>query len=297
MSVPALPDFLAIAREAHARAGSVGAAAVLDRGRVIAARHGLTDVLRGGGSLVFPHASFETCGHQIAAAVHACLDCGADRVIALGVLHARTPELRARLDAVTAGQDAEGDPLRGFQGPGLDAGDKWRGEWSLAHFEYLWNEEAQRRGGRVPDLVLRYPFLVGARPETLPGVADLQDRAKDAAVVATMDAFHHGIGYGTPADEAIAPEDGGLDLANERITEGLGILGEGRLRDFAVHCAENKSDGRDVGQVLHHLRGPLRAAILDLLADDSTAAYGEPPPTWVACALVAMRAAVTASRP
>ena len=35
---------------------------------------------------MFPHATFTVCGHQIAAAVHACLDSGARRVLALGVL-------------------------------------------------------------------------------------------------------------------------------------------------------------------------------------------------------------------
>lgn len=288
MSAPALPDFLAIAREAHGRAGAAGAAALLDAGAAIAKRHGMADGLRGGGSVIFPHASLDACGHQVAAAVHACLDCGADRVIALGVLHARTPELRARLDA---GAETEGDPLRGFQGPAASvqggSRDEWRGEWSLAHFEFLWGTEVRRRGGPSPELLMRYPFLVGGRPETMPGISELEAMAKDAAIVATMDAFHHGIGYGTPAAEALAPEDGGLDLARGSIVEGLGILRDGRLHDYALHCRENKSDGRDVGQVLRHVRGPLEATLIDLVADDASAAYGQPAPTWVACALIA----------
>jgi len=66
------------------------------------------------------------------------------------------------------------------------------------------------------------------------------------------------------------------------------LLGEGRLAEYVRHCIANRSDGRDVGAVLHHLRGRLRATLHDLVADDTAAAYGEPPPTWVACALASL---------
>jgi len=282
--VSVLPDFLALARQAHARLGVDGARALLDAGR----RWDLADTLRAGGSVVFPHAGIETCGAQVAAAVHACLDSGADRVLALGVLHARTTELRAALDRVAAGGDPALERFRGIQGPGISGRDEWRGEWSLAHFELLWHEEIRRRGIGAPELVMRFPFLAGGRPGDLPGVRELEDLAADAAVVVTMDAFHHGIGYGTPPGEALAPEEGGLDLARRRIREGLAILRSGRLDDYANHCAANRSDGRDVGQVLHHLRGPLRAEVIDLVADDTADSYGQPAPTWVACTLLAM---------
>jgi len=281
-----LPDFLAIAREAHARAGDAGVAAILDRGR----GWDLAPVLRSGGAVLFPHAGFATCGHQVAAAVHAALDSGADRVLALGVLHARTPELRAAFDRVAAGGDPADEPHRGVQGPGLGGGDAWRGEWSLTHFAFLWDVEARRRGITPPELVLRYPFLVGGRPADLPGIDELEVLARDAALVVTMDAFHHGIGYGTPAREAMAADAAGLDAAARSIRDGLALLRDGKPDDYTRHCAEHRSDGRDVGQVLHHLRGGLDASLRDLVADDTAAAYGEPPPTWVACALVAMEA-------
>lgn len=172
-----LPDFLALAREAHVRLGEDGAAALLEAGR----RWDLAPVLRANGSVIFPHAGIDTCGHQIAAAVHACLDCGADRVLALGVLHARTPEIRSGLDRVAAGGDPAREPLRGVQGPGLSGRGEWRGEWSLAHFEFLWRMETRRRNVAGPELVLRYPFLVGGRPADLPGIAELEELAPGAA--------------------------------------------------------------------------------------------------------------------
>jgi hypothetical protein len=57
---------------------------------------------------------------------------------------------------------------------------------------------------------------------------------------------------------------------------------------FEQHCIRTKSDGRDVGQALRWLLGPLDAAVLDLIADDMAPVYQKPPPTWVACALVAL---------
>src|SRR5207244_10100648 len=99
-----LPDFEARAMAQQAEAGEAGAAALLDAGRA----WDLSPTLRADGSLIFPHATLATCGHQIAAAVHACLDSGAPRVLAIGVLHARTPELQEARERVARG----GDPAR-----------------------------------------------------------------------------------------------------------------------------------------------------------------------------------------
>lgn len=279
-----LPDFKALHAAQQARVGEVGALRILDAGRA----WDLAPVLSGGGSLLFPHTTLEVCGHQIAAAVHACLDCGTPRVLVLGVLHGLTDELQAARARVAAGGDPAAELQRGIQGPGLPGPGDWKAEFSLSHFQFLWHCETRRRGTAGPELVLRYPFLAGDRPETLPGIEELEALARDAAVVATMDPVHHGIGYGDPPEEAVLPEEGGLELARSRIVEGLALLREGNCPAYRRHCVASRSDGRDTGPVLRHLRGPLAAKILDLVADDMTGPYQKPAPTWVAGALVAL---------
>ena len=138
---------------------------------------------------------------------------------------------------------------------------------------------------------MRYPFLAGGRPERLPGIEALRQECRGAAVIATMDPFHHGIGYGDPPEQALAPEDGGLERARSQIDKGFTILKDGDYLAFQQHCVATKSDGRDVGQVLRLLIGPRDATILDLLADDMAPVYEQPAPTWVAGALIRMVAA------
>jgi hypothetical protein len=279
-----LPDFKALHARQREEAGEAGLLRLLDAGRA----WDLTCVLRAGGSVIFPHTTLETCGHQIAAAVHSCLDSGAHRIVVLGVLHGLNPELLEARRRVVEGGDPTAEPLRGIQGPGLDRRDEWRREFSLDHFHVLWETEVRRRGIAGPELILRYPFLAAGRPEDLPGMEELRDLARDAVVVATMDAFHHGLGYGDPPEAALTPEAGGLDLARRRILEGLELLRAGDYPAYERHCAATRSDGRDTGQLLRHLLGPLRPEILDLAADDMTGPYSAPPPTWVATSLVAL---------
>ena len=100
--------------------------------------------------------------------------------------------------------------------------------------------------------------------------------------------FHHGIGYGDTPDAAHFPADGGLELARHEIESGFAILQSGDSHGFDQHCIRTKSDGRDVGQVLCLLAGPLQAELLDLLADDMAPVYEKPDPTWVAGALIAL---------
>ena len=207
-----LPDFLSEAREECLRLGSRGAARLLDAGR----RWALADVLRDGGALLFPHTSLDVCGHQTAAAVHACLDSGRPRVLVLGVLHALTPELQEARVRVAEGGDVTVEPAWGVQGPKLGGRDDWRREFSLYGFRFLWEQEIERRGIEGPQLIVRYPYLAGGRPGELPGIAELCAIAAEAAVVGTADLFHHGIGYGDPPSEALAPEAGGLERARER---------------------------------------------------------------------------------
>ncbi|MFQ5611418.1 MAG: hypothetical protein ACE5H9_04720 [Anaerolineae bacterium] len=269
----------------RARLGDEGVARLLDAGRA----WNLAPTLAAGGTVVFPHAHLEACGHQIAAAVHACLDSGAGRVLVIGVLHALSDELEAARVRVADGADVTQESLWGIQGPGLGGLEDWRYEFSLSNFLFLWQEETRQRGISGPDLILRYPYLAGGRPEILPGIDELQEIAREAVVVTTADPFHHGLGYGEPPETALAPEAGGLDLARRRIEEGLAILGGGDYWGYNRHCVEAKSDARDAGQVTRYLLGPLEGRILDLTWCDTTEMYNQPPPTWVATALIEMQ--------
>jgi hypothetical protein len=262
--------------------GPDGAARLLDAGR----RWDLARVLSDGGALVFPHVSLEVSGHHAAAAVHASLDSGADRVLVLGVLHALTDELEDARVRVAEGGDPSLEDSWGIQGPGIPGRDDWMREFSLSNFLFLLDEETRRRRIDGPELVVRYPYLAGGRPEALPGIEELERLSRDAVIVATADPFHHGIAYGDPEAEALAPDAGGLELARRRIDEGVALLEAGDYFGYNQHCVDAKSDARDVGQVLRHLLGPVSGRVLDLVADDMTEAYDAPPPTWVAGALI-----------
>jgi hypothetical protein len=277
-----LPDFKAQNRQEHARLGEKGMLRTLDAGRA----WDLAPTLSAGGTILFPHAGMQVCGHQIAAAVHACLDCGAGRVLVVGVLHALTEELDQARIRVANGADVTQELYWGVQGPGLAGRREWEAEFSLDHFLALWQAETKRRGVDGPELIVRYPYLAGGCPDILPGIDELVDLARDAAVVGTGDIFHHGIGYGDPPERAFVPEEGGLDLARKTIQEGLNLLRDGDYWGYNQHCVEAKSDARDVGQVIRYLLGPLEGQILDIVADDMTGAYGALPPTWVAGTLV-----------
>lgn len=239
--------------------------------------------------IVFPHAGVADCGHQIAAAVHGCLDSGADRVLVVSVLHAFTDEMQAaRVDVANGG-----DPARwrfwGVQGPGLDRGDAWRSDHALMSFRHFWQAETRRRGVKGPQVIERYPYLAGGKPDLLPGIKELEAIAKDAVIVSTADSFHHGIGYGDAPERALHPKQGGLDLAQRTIEDGIAILARGDYWGYNQHCVQAKSDARDAGQVFRYLRGPLRGRILDMMSTDATQLYNSPPPTWVAGALVEWR--------
>lgn len=262
--------------------GPAGIDRILEAGR----QWNLAPTLNAGGAIVFPHAGLPACGHQIAAAVHACLDSGADQVLVIGVLHALSNELENARVRVANGADVIREPAWGIQGPGLDCPDDWRYEFSLSNFLFLWEQETLRRGIRPPELIIRYPYLAGGRPMILPGIEALTEIAADSVVVSTADPFHHGIGYGEPPESALMPEQGGLALAEQKINQGLRILGMGDYWGYNQHCVSAKSDARDAGQVLRYLLGPLAGHILDLTYQDTTDMYDSPAPTWVATALI-----------
>ena len=267
---------------AHDALGENGTLALLERGR----QWQLGATLAAGGVIVFPHAGVADCGHQIAAAVHACLDSGADRVLVISVLHAFTPEMEEARVRVAAGEDPAQFRHWGIQGTGLDGLQNWRHDHALMSFRHLWQAETRRRGIRGPEVVERYPYLAGGHPERLPGIDALQQIAADAIVVSTADPFHHGIGYGDAREQSHEPDAAGLAYARQRIEEGIDLLARGDYWGYNQHCVAARSDARDAGQVVRYLRGPLTGSILDLTYTDATALYAAPPPTWVAGALI-----------
>jgi hypothetical protein len=272
-------------RSEHEALGERGTLERLERGR----EWDLAPTLAAGGVVVFPHAGVFDCGHQVAAAVHGCLDSGAERVLVISVLHAFTEEMDEARARVSAGEDPSQWPFWGIQGPGLDGREEWREDHALTSFRHFWAAETRRRGVPGPEVIERYPYLAGGHPERLPGIEELAALAEDAVIVSTADPFHHGIGYGDPPGRALAPEQGGLDLARSTIEEGIALLGRGDCAGYDAHCLEAKSDARDAGVVFRHLRGELRGAILDLAYTDAAALYEAPDPTWVAAPLVEWR--------
>lgn len=265
----------------HAALGEDGTFRLLDKAR----QWDLSGTLSSGGVLAFPHAGVADCGHQIAACVHACLDSGADKVLVISVLHAFTDAMQDARVRVAEGESPSEFELWGTQGPGLEGRVEWMGDHALMSFRHFWQAETKRRGIKGPEVIERYPYLAGGKPEELPGIDELEEIAKNAVIVSTVDPFHHGIGYGDAPDKSYPPDEGGLDLARKTLEEGIAILEKGDYWGYNQHCVEAKSDGRDAGQVFRYLRGPLKGKIVDLTYSEADDLYKAPKPTWVAAAL------------
>lgn len=276
-------DIQAMYRAEHDAMGERGTLERLEQAR----QWNLAPILEANGVLVFPHAGVLECGHQIAAVVNACLDSGADRVLVVSVLHAFTDEMEAARRAVAAGDDPAHWPFWGIQGPGIAGRDEWRGDHALMSFRHFWAAETKRRGIQGPEVIERYPYLAGGKPDQLPSIDELARVAENAVIVSTADAFHHGIGYGDAPEASLPPDRGGLDLARRTIADGMAILGHGDYWGYNTHCVQAKSDARDAGQVFRYVRGPMHGQIVDLTFSDAAALYHQPPPTWVAATLMA----------
>jgi len=275
-------DILDLYRREHEVLGERGTLELLERGR----QWDLSGTLNAGGVIVFPHTGVADCGHHTAAAVHACLDSGADRVLVVSVLHAFTDEMQDARVRVAAGEDPAAFRHWGIQGPGRDGLQNWKHDHVLMTWRHLWQAETRRRGIFGPEVIERFPYLAGGRPENLPGIEELVEIARNAVIVSTADSFHHGIGYGDSPSESFHPHEGGLELARKKIEEGIGILARGDYWGYNQHCVEAKSDARDAGQVFRYLRGPMKGQILDLTYSVADELYKSPPPTWVAGALI-----------
>lgn len=275
----------------HAALGEEGTLDHLKRGDALCQKFDLARTLANGGILVFPHAGVDDCGYQIAACVQAALDSGVGRVVVISVLHAFTESMEEARIAVANGAQPSEQPFYGIQGPGIETPgrDEWSRDHALISWRYFWNAEIKRRGlspDQVPEMIERYPWLAGGKPEELPGIEELKELCEDAVIVSTADPFHHGIGYGTPAAEAFNPDEAGLAEADRVISAGLETLGKGDYWGFNQHCVEAKSDARDAGQTYRYIRGPMRGKILDMAYSDSAELYQTPAPTWVAAPLV-----------
>jgi len=275
-------DILALYAREHEELGQERTYAALDRAR----KWDLSGTLQAGGVLVFPHVGVKDCGEQVAACVHACLDSGAERVLVVSVLHAFTEEMQDARVRVAAGEPPERFRHWGIQGPGLEGLQNWQHDHVLMSWRHFWQAETERRGIAGPEVIERYPYLAGGKPEALPGIEELVSIAENAVIVSTADAFHHGIGYGDPPERSYPPFEGGLDLARKTIEEGIRILECGDYWGYNQHCVGAKSDARDAGQVFRYLRGPMKGSIVDLTYSDADELYKAPKPTWVAAALI-----------
>ena len=217
-------------RSEHEEMGERGTLERLERAR----EWDLAPTLAAGGVVVFPHAGVLDCGHQVAAAVHGCLDSGADRV----VVDQRAPRVHRR-DAgrPSARLGRRGSVVVAVLGHPGAGNRRARGVGEPTTRSSASGTSGKPRRGvaasPAPEVVERYPYLAGGHPERLPGIEELAALAEDAVIVSTADPFHHGIGYGDPPERALDPHEGGLDLARATIEEGIDLLGRGdyaRLR-------------------------------------------------------------------
>ncbi len=276
-------DIQALYAREHVALGVDGTNEMLEKAR----QWDLSSTLADGGVAVFPHADVQDCGHHIAAAVHACLDSGADKVVVISVLHAFTNDMDDSRIRVANGADFTKEKYWGIQGSGIPGPrQEWQYDHALFSFRHFWRAETTRRGIEGPLVIERYPYLAGGKPEMLPGIDELAKLAEDAVIVSTADPFHYGIGYGTPAEGAFEWNNGGEELAYAGIQEGIDLLAVADYWGYNQHCVDKMSDARDAGQVFRYIRGPMNGSILDLSVSDATGLYNAPPPTWVAGALI-----------
>ena len=268
----------------HEALGDARTFAMLDEART----WDLSATLASGGVITFAHVNVADCGTQVAAAVSAALDSGADTVLAISVLHAFTEEMElARRDVSSHGGSPSDHPTWGIQGPGLEFRDEWQGDHAMRSLRHFWEAETRRRGILDRRLVERYPFLAGGEPENLPNVDEVASIAENAVIVATGDQFHHGIGYGMSPEESLPIDAGGLDAARDSMEHGIALVAAGDHRGYDQHCVRAKSDDRDATQLYMLLRGPLQGQLLDIGYSDATDLYDAPPPTWAAGGFIA----------
>ncbi len=269
--------------------GEAGLNKILDQGKLLSKN--LSKTLAAGGSAIFPHTYISECGYQIASVVHACLDSGADQVVALGVLHPMNEALIQARTKELNGKDISDEPSWGAFRPGTKGDDLLKLEFSLVHFKTLWDAEVRRRGIKPPKLFEFYPSLTNRCPDKLPGIKDLAKIAKDSVIVATDDMCHHGIAYGVPALDAIEIGDRAYNFARMAIDTGFEYLTKGDFGRYFDHWMHPQAigDPTDCAIVLRYLLGRSSYSVLDLKLVDLSRLFEEnPTPSWVAATLVAI---------
>jgi hypothetical protein len=241
-----------------------------------------------GGALIFPHTRLASSGRLAAAAARSVARSGAERVLALGVLHGARARDAERVRRARAGDAAARAELCGVHGSGAphDHGHASE-EFSLDGFTALLEVAAALESRAPPEVVARYPFLMGESPADAPGYDELERLLADGAtLVATADVIHHGIGYGTPSDMALPLTDATRATARGWAEQQLDALGAGDLRAFRALAERDRSDFRDAGPTLVTLLGgrvSISLEAFDLVGYADVLGASEP--TWVAAAL------------
>lgn len=267
--------------------GEEGMNALMDKGKKWGKE--LANTLNAGGAVVFPHTFLSQCGYQIAAAVHAILDSGADQALVLGVLHPMSEALMQARSKELNEEDISTEVSRGIFGPGLDPNNCLKNEFSLDLFKILFEFEVKRRGVKPPILIERYPSLANREPGNLPGIKELEQIAKDAVIVATDDMCHHGIGYGVSVEDVVPINDNGYRFAQKYIEDGYSLLKKNNYHEYFSHWMNPAAigDPSDTTIVLKYLLGDVSPNILDLkLVDVSMLFENDVSPSWVAATLV-----------
>jgi len=152
-------------------------------------------------------------------------------------------------------------------------------EFSLDAFDAML-ALAARDAGRAPPRVRR----------VFPESRDVDLGRVDCAIVATADMIHHGVGYGRAKDDSLAARDADA-YARGAIDAQLRALAAHDFDAFAAECERARSDFRRSGPVLARAMGRgFSRRVIDLELVDYASALGAESPTWVAGALIEIRA-------
>lgn len=241
-------------------------------------------------SFIFPHTRLRASGHTTAAAARSVVESGAERVLALGVLHggrARDESLVAR---ARAGEADAMSTVRRIHGPEvIDDPGFWVEEFSLDNFKHLLALTARMHGMRAPEIIERYPFLTATDPLSMPGFGELVSlRGEGVPIIATADLIHHGIGYNTAPEETLDErQTQTIAMARVWIEEGVEALHRKDYDAFHANAAKVKSDFRHSGPVFRELipdAANFRTAQIQLV--DYSDVLETDRPTWVAAALL-----------
>jgi predicted class III extradiol MEMO1 family dioxygenase len=241
------------------------------------------------GGLIFPHTRLRATGLMTARAAKAVVESGAERVLALGVLHGGREQDAELVLRAKAGDEAALDLARRVHGPSAPKdGGLWTEEFSLDNFTYFVHRAAALNGKRPPEIVQRYPFLTGADPLSLPGMDELFELVRQGVpVIATADMIHHGVGYGTASEEALGERDAETTaIARSWMEEGLEALAQKDYTRFLENAERVKSDFRHSGPVLRAVFGDLDWRLFDLQLVDYSDVLNASAPTWVASAMI-----------